>query len=106
MSTLGLNGDFTGTCVACINPTDTALGFRGTPEWCIAGLMCLGVPQTQAEHMVDTEYGDAFGRLPDPLAMVIRVCVECVEDLQPKFPRPGLFLPGHEVPGLVQPSQA
>lgn len=103
MSTLGLNGDYSGTCLVCIAPTDTALGFRGEPEWCIAGIMALGVPQAQAEHMVKAGYSDAFDQLPDPLAVVIRVCAECVEDVQPKFPRPGLALPGHEVPGIYQP---
>jgi hypothetical protein len=55
----GLQGNFHGTCVACLTPTDTALGFEGEAEFVIAGISVLGVPMDQAQVMVEEGEGAA-----------------------------------------------
>lgn len=64
-----------GSCIACLNGTDTALGFRGDLEWAAAGLTALGVPEDQAVATVEnTELPvDEAGRVE----AVFQVCASC-----------------------------
>lgn len=95
----GLDGTYAGTCIACLRPTDTALGFRGEPEWHAAGLSRLGLPMAEAVAMVET-YGGEPG--PDGrYDAVYRVCERCAA--RAGFPKPGLALPGEGVPSIGQP---
>ena len=91
----GLQGDYSGTCVVCLQPTDTALGFRGTAEWLAARLVVLGLPNEQAIAMVQNVEGDE---------MMVRVCAACVERCPASFPPPALVLPGRAILTIEQPS--
>lgn len=52
-------GSFTGSCIACLGGTDTAIAFRGEPEWCVAALVVLGLPTSEAVATFDLAHPDA-----------------------------------------------
>jgi hypothetical protein len=104
-ATPGLNGDYEGTCAACMRPTDTGLVFRGVPEWAAAGLARLGVPEDQAVAIVLGHCAAAFGcepgEVPDePITMTVRACADCASG--PGFPVAPLY-EGAELPVVRQP---
>ena len=102
--TPGLDGTYSGTCVACLRPTDTALGVQGVPEWQAGVLVALGLPDKEAVALV-AEFLDATGEGPGPdgrYERVYRVCGDCAARV-PHFPRPTLALPGEPVPTIGQP---
>ena len=102
--TPGLDGTYSGTCVACLRPTDTALGVQGVPEWHAGVLVALGLPDKEAIALV-AEFLDAMGDGPGPdgrYERVYRVCGHCAARVPP-FPRPALALPGEPVPTIGQP---
>ena len=100
----GLDGTYTGTCIACVRPTDTALGFRGEPEAHAAFLIALGVPKREAIATTESflpEFAAKYGS-PDGLPQSIyRVCGKCAA--KAKLPPPVLALPGHPVPVIYLP---
>jgi hypothetical protein len=97
----GLDGTYSGTCIACLLPTDTALGVRGEPEWHAAFLTLIGLPAAEAEAMVgrSEEPVDARGRYET----LYRVCSKCAAKGSSSFPKPALALPGASVPTIGQP---
>lgn len=101
MSTPGLNGDYADTCAICLTPTDTALAFRGEPEWCIAILSHLDIPADQAMHMVANFYSNSEEEMPDQLTVPVRICSECTSNAN--IPDPGLVMVGHGIPLVQQP---
>lgn len=78
--TAGLQGTYDGTCVACLQPTDTGLGFEGEAEWIIAGLTLLGVGQDEALQTLasaDPRFRPV-GKVPiGTVKVVFRVCGAC-----------------------------
>jgi hypothetical protein len=101
----GLNGDYTDTCLICGRGTDTGLAFVGEVDWCIAGIVHLGIPMDQAIAMarfkganqrplVDSEEGDET-------KLMVRACQECVTAADPRM-KVGLTI--GEVPAYRQAS--
>jgi hypothetical protein len=71
------------SCIVCFRgDTTTAIGFRGEAEWCIAGLLRLGVPPDQAEAtflpFAKHELGCDPGTVPDgQIDYAVRLCRAC-----------------------------
>jgi hypothetical protein len=83
----GLDGTYDGSCIVCLEGTDTGLAFRGSAEWSTAGLMVLGVPQDQATAIVQEANGSPAGTLPAGLVTTgVRVCRGCVDASGASFP--------------------
>jgi hypothetical protein len=104
-----LQGNHTGTCVVCIKPTDTALAFKGDPEWAIAGLQMLGLTPDHAYRTLlvawRERYGTQDGQVPDhEVCEAIRVCRGCVRACSALFPDPGLAVAEAYVPVIEQPA--
>ncbi|QSM01784.1 hypothetical protein PROPHIGD11-1_16 [Mycobacterium phage prophiGD11-1] len=86
------------SCIVCFQGTDTALAFYGSPEWCVAGLMTLGVPGDQAMATFESCHPNPS----DPMTVTYRVCSSCVERAG-CLPEPKLTIPGFEIPAVYQP---
>jgi len=98
---LGLHGISEGTCVGCMKATDTALRFRGSPEWLIAGLTALAVPCDVAITMVAHDPG--ITRRPDGrYDLSVQVCAACVRESGTSFPAPAVVVIGAELPTIAQ----
>lgn len=104
----GLNGDYRGACIACLQPTDTALAFKGDAEWLIAGLKFLSLPYNEAYEVYrldqlekghDLHPGDVRDGTD---SLIARVCAACVAKSRASFPAPALALPGQPVPVISQ----
>jgi len=98
---LGLRGDYRGSCVVCLRPTDTGLATEGEADYAMAMLIELGVPEGQAPDVVSlaagVEPGMAYvGRQ----TVVFRVCARCAAAAG--FVAPGLLAAGAPVPQYVQ----
>jgi hypothetical protein len=100
----GLDGTFSGTCVACLRPTDTGLGVRGDAEWHAAFLVSVGLPEKEAIACAEGARSDCPGGVkPDGrFDMPYQVCERCAARV-PSFPKPSLVLPGEPVPTIGQP---
>jgi len=93
-----------GSCVACLNPTDTVLGIEGEAEWHIAFLTNLNIPGNEAGATVSAGTGNPPGMVPNGrYASLYRVCTNCAESASPNFPKPVLSLLGVDAPTLHQP---
>jgi hypothetical protein len=76
----GLDGSYRGSCVVCLQGTDTGLAVRGPAEAYLATLQVLGVPDDQAQTMLEDSSGSAPGTVPGgTLTLAARVCRPCVE---------------------------
>lgn len=94
----------TGSCIACGQGTDTALGVEGPAEWHVAFLVVLGVPSEQAGAIVSGSTGNPPGSGPRfTYRASYRVCAGCVRDCgaAPPFPAPMLALDGAEIPVIA-----
>jgi hypothetical protein len=99
----GLQGDYRGTCIVCLEPTDTGLAVRGEPEAAMAVLMVLGVPGDQAAAVLPQALGCAPGMVPDgEVTVPFRVCARCAARLPGA--RVGLILAGAELPTVRVPA--
>ncbi len=88
-----------GSCVVCGYGTDTALAFQGEPEWCIAGLVALGLHATEAEATFRTGIGRGpHDLVPSFATVTYRVCATCVRNAKANFPAPVLLYFGAEIP--------
>jgi hypothetical protein len=87
---VGLDGTYRGTCIACYTPTDTALALEGEPEWIAAVLVVMGVPNDQAVATIE--------RAPNPAKVTLRVCADCANKAEMRVQ----LLPGDKVRGVVQ----
>lgn len=95
-----------GLCVACMTPTDTALGVRGEPEWHIAFLTALGIPLDQAEKTFEVMERTAPGIMSNDGSVYewgVQVCTACAEKSRAPLPIPVLALPGRDLPVVGQP---
>jgi hypothetical protein len=100
----GLRGDYDGTCIVCLTPTDTGLAFQGPAEWAIAGLTVLGVPADEAAITLEARWETAPGNVPDgEVTVPVRVCRECVRRCPASFPDPVLVVDGAEIPVIAGP---
>lgn len=103
-------------CVVCDQPTDTALAFIGTAEWCVAWLEMLGVPGDEAYPRAFKAWVEAlgpglqFGDAPDGVVqMGVQLCTSCADKTRARLappwqlPEPVLTLPGSEIPAIVEP---
>lgn len=97
--TPGLDGTYSGTCIACLRPTDTALGVRGEAEWHAAFLVVMGVPEDEARLTVQRHAPSS-----DRYDAAYQVCGRCARNSP--FPQPALALPGAPVPTIEQPRSA
>lgn len=81
LPTPGLDGSYRDTCVVCLRGTDSGVVFYGEPEWAVAGLDVLGVPEDQAPTIVVNSIGDPVNNtVPDGVvAFPVKVCAECAE---------------------------
>ncbi|UZF57082.1 hypothetical protein LH935_03540 [Gordonia polyisoprenivorans] len=106
MTAAGLNGDWAGSCIVCFTPTDTALAFQGEPEWCIAGLVALGVPEDQAAATFAAEFGTVsplgVHTVPsEEVTAMYRVCSACAS--AKGMVAPALVIVGEDTPCYRQP---
>jgi hypothetical protein len=97
--------DREGSCIVCLTETDTALGFAGEPEWLVASLVQVGVPDDQAVVIVNRR--DLAARHPESfpehgMGMVVQVCANCVERSGQPLPRPTVLFPAMDVPFVTQ----
>lgn len=86
------------SCIVCFQGTDTALAFRGSPEWCVAGLLVLGVPKDQAYATFELCHPNP----PELMTVTYRVCASCASR-SGRVPEPKLTIPGAEIPALCEP---
>ena len=94
-----------GPCVACLTPTDTALGVEGEAEWHMAFLVALDIPEDQAALTVSEATNNPPGKVPvGRFPQTVRVCASCVEKSDAPFPAPVLTLPGVDLPTIHQTS--
>lgn len=94
----GLQGNYAGSCIACMQPTDTGLSVTGEPEWHAAFLLNIGIPRNEAIAIV--ERWPAPDESDDRLR-VYRVCAACAA--KGRFPKPQLAIDGGNVPNIGQP---
>lgn len=78
MPPTNLRGDYRGSCVACMQGTDTGLAFVGDARFAAAGLTALGIPDDQVQFTLAAATGNVDGRLPEgEMPVVVRVCGSC-----------------------------
>jgi hypothetical protein len=88
---------FDGSCIVCLEGTDTALGFRGPQEFAAAGLQVLGVPSDQAGATIELLQREE-PRDPDWSEWAFRVCVRCWKKAGiPGIPEPVLAVVGADI---------
>lgn len=77
----GLKGNFEGSCVSCLQGTDTAVGLKGEAEWIIAFEVAkLQIPIDQAVTMLSLATGCDPGKAPNgELALRVALCRECAD---------------------------
>ena len=82
-----LQGDYHGSCVVCLQGTDTGIAFVGPAEWAVAGLMTLGIPEDQAFDTISFGTGCDRGMIPEGEQTIpVRVCQSCVDKCGVRFP--------------------
>jgi hypothetical protein len=76
-----VQGTYEGSCVICLQGTDTGLQFIGEAEWLVAALMHLGVRnQEEAVAVVGHCFSCDPGRLPNGVVtMPVRLCESCLK---------------------------
>jgi hypothetical protein len=76
----GLDGSYRGSCVACLEGTDTGFVLHGPAEAYFAMLLVLGVPDDQAQTILEQATGSEPGSVPGgTLTLGTRVCRPCLE---------------------------
>lgn len=77
----GLYGDCSGPCIVCLRDTDSALDFKGQPEWVIAAIIQLGLPLGRAEKTLQVGMGWPVGMVPDAenVEVGLQVCQSCAK---------------------------
>ena len=78
----GLDGTYRDSCTVCGTGTDTGVTFRGSAEWCIAGLVVLGVPLKQAIGTFQVGLGNDPRSLERPdadVTVTFLVCKACAD---------------------------
>jgi hypothetical protein len=76
----GLTGDYGESCTVCLRGTDTGLTLSGEPEWVIAALVNLGLPQEQGLALLSSATGCEPGLVPDGgTAISLRLCGRCAQ---------------------------
>lgn len=103
----GPQGDYRDTCIVCLRATATGMAFRGEAEFLAAGLIVLGVPQSDATKIVSNIAFKVPDDDPDTLTMTIVVCARCVAKSKPNFPVPRSMKPSREntIPLVAQKPQ-
>jgi len=100
----GLQGDFEGTCIVCLRPTDTGLAFKGDGDFLVAGLTVLGLPMDEAAATVSYFFGIPPGTVPSGVrTLTIQVCKDCVA--KTSLPAPVLAFSGAALPCIQQPPE-
>jgi hypothetical protein len=75
-----LGGDYRESCVVCLHGTDTGLAFEGEPEWVLAGMRVLGIPDDQARIIFAEATGAGVGMVPDhDVKITLRACAACAK---------------------------
>jgi hypothetical protein len=73
----GLQGPYEQSCVICLKPTETGLELEGMPEFVLAGVIKMGVPEEQAHIILAVLWGKEPGQVPDGIVKTpIPVCAE------------------------------
>ena len=92
----GLNGDWSGSCVICRTPTDTAIKIMGPANGIVVGLKLLGLPTPEAARTVRSFLGPNT-RIPADTVTTVRVCTACCAKADPRF-TPALAYAGADLP--------
>lgn len=95
-----LNGDYRDSCIICRRCTDTGVGTMGEVAWHAAFLVGLGADEDRAIEVVTLKNAAAFG---GRFKIYWRLCSECVERVNPNFPRPVALMNGAALPVVTQP---
>jgi hypothetical protein len=93
-------------CVCCLRgDTTTGLAFEGCAEWCIAGLINLGIPDDEATHMVERgiDDGTVDTTARDIYVYPCRVCPTCATR---NTSLPVAEVKSGTIPKIVQPEVA
>jgi hypothetical protein len=99
----GPQGDYSGTCVVCMRPTDTGLAFQGRAEWAVAGLIVLGLEQDVAVVTLSVSTGSDPGKSPTGSQWFgFRVCSECASRADMEV---GLLAREEGIPTYPEPPQ-
>jgi hypothetical protein len=94
----GFQGDYTDSCIVCLQGCDTGLAFRGEAEWAVAGLRNLGVEHDVSATIIEQMFGCEPGMVPNGIITVpVRVCESCVAKSGLNM-RVGLAVKGGELP--------
>lgn len=97
------SGPLTGSCVSCLQGTDTGLTVIGEPEFIVYALELLGVPPEQGRALFCAWCGTEPDLVPDcVMTVVLRVCAACASRSQVELPEPQLLLPGQRPHGIEQ----
>jgi hypothetical protein len=104
--TSGLDGTHAGSCVVCLEGTDTGLAIVGDAEYAAAGLAAMGVPITEAIATIavyaERALGFDQGTVPTgKQTWVLRVCRDCA-DRGEGFAAVSLIVPGASLPAYSQ----
>ncbi len=85
-------------CTVCFTGSDSAIAFKGSLEYCAAGLVALGIPTNEAIATVQT--------FPPPFddegtaTLIVRVCERCCAEHG--LAKPGLAYIGAKIPTYCQ----
>jgi hypothetical protein len=68
-----------GACVNCLQGTDTVLAFQGEPEWCVAGMVHLGLPiqEAIATFHAGSDDGGVKEEPNGQVTVFVQVCSKC-----------------------------
>ncbi|GAA1961698.1 hypothetical protein [Amycolatopsis minnesotensis] len=73
-----IQGNYTGSCVACMKGTNTGLVLVGDAAFVSAGLIALGIPQHQVQFVLAAATGHPDGELSaGEMPAVVRACASC-----------------------------
>lgn len=99
-----LQGDYKGSCVACLQGTDSGVALVGEAEWLVAAIAFITKdPIEVAQKSVEVLMGWSPGMVASgECSMTIRVCEPCASKVG--LPKPVLLIPGQEVPTMWHPS--
>jgi hypothetical protein len=93
----GLDGTYSGSCVACLQGTDACVAVVGDVDWHAACLMTVGLPIEEAKAVI---FASGFPILaPDFSPVFYAICTKCAGRMRGLKPA----VPWTEIPGVIQP---
>lgn len=90
----GFDGTHTGTCIACLTPTDTAFGLEGVWQFHATILTKLGMTLRESLAVIELTHGEFPDADDDTrFTSIYRCCTACAKSHD--VPAPGLAIPEH-----------